>query len=528
MRLINTRILDLEEFQNEDDLHYAILSHRWEEGEVTLQDTESGQARAKPGFTKIKRFYKKSSAELSEAINSMYRWYRRARVCYAFLSDVHDTPKSAEFDSSLRGSQWFTRGWTSQELLAPPAVHFYNHSWQPIGTRGSLSTLIEEETRIDKLVLSGRLTVLECSIADRMSWAAHRKTTRVEGRAYSLMGLFDVNMPMLYGEGEKAFVRLQEEIIHHSDDHSIFAWSLPLLGEYPGLLAPSPDAFSDSDAYLAILNCTEQHPCIGARPSIGIFLRRLKQDDQYEGIPVNSSHRINVLGRDMENRPTRNVTINVRQRVHYTEYPSNLLLGPLALSIPRIYGYHISMPEVNDLIKGHYQIVEVPDVNKWDPRTGIITMQNGGFGTAGVIDLSTLDVDLRKIKIGFDFDHNPLFFATERATPGSKILSSGNLNASPSIAFDISNCLDQHGRLIAVPQSGIGQEGQNGVWAIQGHWWHGLQALLVTSSRPQRLADCYLRVKIERRAYGPGIIWELEIIGLIPPGKRESTVGRVL
>ncbi|KAF2968996.1 hypothetical protein GQX73_g4567 [Xylaria multiplex] len=263
MRLINTQTLDLEEFQNEHGLRYAILSHRWEECEVTLQDIESGQARSKLGFAKIEQcckqarkdgwryvwadtccIDKKSSAELSEAINSMYRWYQRASLCYAFLSDVHDAPESAEFDSSFRESLWFTRGWTLQELLAPPDVHFYNHSWQPIGTKESLEHLITELTGIDGEVLTHKAAVFSCPIAKRMSWAADRKTTRVEDRAYSLLGLFDINMPMLYGEGEKAFIRLQEEIIRHSDDHSIFAWSLPSLGEYPGLLAPSPDAFA--------------------------------------------------------------------------------------------------------------------------------------------------------------------------------------------------------------------------------------------------------------------------------------------
>ena len=137
--------------------------------------------------------------------------------------------------SSFRESRWFTRGWTLQELLAPQEVVFFNKDWVEIGTRRSSRAVIEEITGISKETLEKPLCGSETcphicrghSVAQKMSWAALRKTTREEDRAYCLMGLFGVNMPLMYGEGgEKAFARLQQEIMRQSSDDSIFAWSL--------------------------------------------------------------------------------------------------------------------------------------------------------------------------------------------------------------------------------------------------------------------------------------------------------------
>jgi hypothetical protein len=146
----------------------------------------------------------------------------------------------------MEESEWFERGWTLQELIAPINVSFYNHEWILIGTKDRLLTLLSTTTGVPESVLSGAANLNTCSIAQRMSWAAKRKTERVEDSAYSLMGLFDVSLPMMYGEREKAFLRLQEEIIRKSDDESIFAWSLGLSyppNDYSGLLAPSPTPF---------------------------------------------------------------------------------------------------------------------------------------------------------------------------------------------------------------------------------------------------------------------------------------------
>ncbi|KAH9909538.1 HET-domain-containing protein, partial [Xylariomycetidae sp. FL2044] len=186
---------------------------------------------------------KRSSAELSEAINSMFAWYRDSAVCYAYLADVE-----AKRAGSLERSRWFTRGWTLQELLAPKQVVFFDLAWRYMGDRKELAGKISAITRIHIGALHDRSTIHDFSIAQRMSWAADRHTTREEDIAYCLLGIFDINMPLLYGEGLKAFRRLQEEIIKVSDDQSILAWELVDSSSslQTGALAPSPNNFSSS------------------------------------------------------------------------------------------------------------------------------------------------------------------------------------------------------------------------------------------------------------------------------------------
>jgi hypothetical protein len=269
MRLLQSRTLSLHEFTDNEIPKYAILSHRWGREEVFFQDIQSGDAKAKAkkaGYSKIQHcgrqaaadgfayFWvdtccidKSSSAELSEAINSMYRWYQQADTCYAYLSDVPADQDPTEYQSSFQNSEWFTRGWTLQELIAPRKVVFYGENWGRLGTKLSLCILISEITGVDFLILTGKEDLGNVSIARRMSWAAKRKTTRVEDIAYSLLGIFDVNMPLLYGEGEKAFIRLQGEIMRDSDDHSLFAWKDDNAHlSHRGLLASSPIQFKHS------------------------------------------------------------------------------------------------------------------------------------------------------------------------------------------------------------------------------------------------------------------------------------------
>ncbi len=200
---------------------------------------------------------KTSSAELSEAINSMYQWYQSSRKCYAYLEDV---PADQDADMShkqvhlqfqhlaLASSRWFTRGWTLQELIAPPRMDFYGQSWQHLGTRDELCATIHYITRIPMKVFqardryewmeygrvqsTGRIHYLNAdlgaySVAQKMSWASRRECTRAEDLAYCLLGIFDISMPLLYGEGPKAFLRLQEEIFKTTDDHSLLAWTAP-------------------------------------------------------------------------------------------------------------------------------------------------------------------------------------------------------------------------------------------------------------------------------------------------------------
>lgn len=240
MRLLNTTTKKLEDF-GVNPPRYAILSHRWLDEEVTFRDMsrhEVDETRMK-GYAKLSAacdvtrslgflylwmdtccIDKSSSSELSESINSMYTWYGKTLMCIVYLNDVRKDRWRDEFCQS----EWFRRGWTLQELIAPMEVLFIDKDWKILDTKRSLVDDLADITGIDKDVLLAG-DVRSVSVAAKMSWAAKRITTRLEDRAYSLMGIFDVNMPTIYGEGDKAFIRLQEEIIKKSSDHSIFAWS---------------------------------------------------------------------------------------------------------------------------------------------------------------------------------------------------------------------------------------------------------------------------------------------------------------
>ncbi|KAF5368514.1 hypothetical protein D9758_002433 [Tetrapyrgos nigripes] len=242
MRLLNTETLQLHEFYS-DIPTYAILSHAWEREEVTFQDMQNPQiAERKAGYAKLRGSCAYArNAELSENINSMYQYYGDSEVCYVYLSDVSSAEDPRNVGYGFRRSRWFKRGWTLQELLAPRYCVFLEKDWEEIGTRWSLRDAISELTGIPSRVFEdGDMT--RYSIAQKMSWAAFRETTRSEDQAYCLMGLFGVNMPPLYGEGAvKAFMRLQQEIIKVSDDRSIFVW-IARIGER-GLFAKSPFEF---------------------------------------------------------------------------------------------------------------------------------------------------------------------------------------------------------------------------------------------------------------------------------------------
>jgi hypothetical protein len=298
MRLLNARTLKFEEFFDNAIPEFALLSHTWGAEEVSFQDAlrltsatgspVPNDLACKAGWDKIKRtcglalrdnleyawidtccIDKTSSAELSEAINSMFHWYERSKVCYAYLADV---PATGTLDLSnpgdqFKASRWLTRGWTLQELLAPSNVVFFASDWTYIATRHELAAAISSITGIHRSLLQLQdVSSLSCvsqpaepaskrlwdvinvagaspshvkrshildklrgsSIAERMSWAAKRQTTRVEDTAYCLLGIFEIHMPLIYGEGPRAFIRLQEEIMRKSDDMTILAWHFRL------------------------------------------------------------------------------------------------------------------------------------------------------------------------------------------------------------------------------------------------------------------------------------------------------------
>jgi ankyrin repeat protein len=276
MRLINVNRLVLEEFHDDQIPAYAILSHTWgaDAEELTLQDVEEGNL--KPGNGAAKFLFccqqakkdglkyvwidtccinKTDLVELSEAINSMFRWYKRASVCYAYLFDVSANENLRENGSEFQSSRWFRRGWTLQELLAPRNLIFYGSDGKLLGTKIQLCTTIAKVTGISHLYLRGISELKSASVAERMSWAAGRETKRKEDLAYCLLGIFDISMPMLYGEGgSQAFFRLQEQIIRNMRDHSILAWGLGVglstsaheeVGSR-GLLAAAPSDFANS------------------------------------------------------------------------------------------------------------------------------------------------------------------------------------------------------------------------------------------------------------------------------------------
>ncbi|KAH9924985.1 heterokaryon incompatibility protein-domain-containing protein, partial [Epithele typhae] len=168
---------------------------------------------------------KTSSAELTEAINSMFRYYSLARICYVYLNDVSAVDQQTSDDTTgFAQSKWHRRGWTLQELLASRIVVFLSKEWTPLGTKFEFADLLQDITAVPSEVLRLETNLAVMSVAARMSWASKRETTRIEDAAYCLFGLFGVNLPPLYGEGQNAFYRLQEEILRTSGDVSLFAW----------------------------------------------------------------------------------------------------------------------------------------------------------------------------------------------------------------------------------------------------------------------------------------------------------------
>ncbi|KAG4281762.1 hypothetical protein FPRO06_10666 [Fusarium proliferatum] len=262
MRLINVENLKLETFIGGHIPPYAILSHRWgnDNEEVSFKDMTRGTAN-KVGMTKVKGccrqakkdnlkyawidtccIDKESSKELDEAINSMFQWYRRAAICYTYMADVPHEQDIWESTSRFSTSSWFTRGWTLQELLAPAEIHFFDETWSLIGTKEELASEIEDITGISRKFLLGWVDFHQASVAQRMSWASKRTTKRDEDIAYCLLGIFNVTMPMIYGEGRKAFERLQLKIMEQTTDDSILAWGVKVQGmEFESQTGPRED-----------------------------------------------------------------------------------------------------------------------------------------------------------------------------------------------------------------------------------------------------------------------------------------------
>ncbi|KAK7983381.1 hypothetical protein PG989_010783 [Apiospora arundinis] len=283
-RLINTKryeLVESYEIPAPFPPPYVILSHTWisPQDEITYQDfqrrrrdIEKGTFKPK-GWAKLRQYCdrvardgwewawmdtccidKTNEAETQLAIFAMFRWYKEADVCIAYLADVHadkvvsrraqnepdldevpypdtmhDTtsPAHLALKPFVVKSKWFTRGWTLQELIAPKDLYFVDHAWRRLGNREHWYDAIRMACGIEPRYFGGfnPWDFHACSIATRMNWASRRETTLEEDEAYSLLSLFGLSMPLIYGEGRwRAFYRLQSELIMHYDDDSIYAW----------------------------------------------------------------------------------------------------------------------------------------------------------------------------------------------------------------------------------------------------------------------------------------------------------------
>ncbi|KAH6648114.1 heterokaryon incompatibility protein-domain-containing protein [Truncatella angustata] len=268
MWLIDTNTLELKEFSS-PPAKFAMLSHTWDSDEVTFQQFQKPhEAQYQQGYRKIEHtceearrqkipyawvdtccIDKTNSAELTESINSMFTWYAKSFITYVFLMDLMTDPKVTLTTKTLKSCRWFTRGWTLQELVASRSVEFYDANWVLRGTKASLRPLLATTTGIDEKVLKNSSYLSSIPVAQRMSWASRRVTTRLEDQAYCLLGIFQVHMPLIYGEGNNAFIRLQEAIIEEVNDLSLFAWrsnAHQSTQKYRGMLASSPAEFADA------------------------------------------------------------------------------------------------------------------------------------------------------------------------------------------------------------------------------------------------------------------------------------------
>ncbi|KAK5717379.1 hypothetical protein LTR15_009273 [Elasticomyces elasticus] len=316
LRLIDVRTLRLRRI-NDQALPYAILSHTWGEDEISLQEWDSGTPAAKlrEGYSKIvdacrqaKRdryrwlwadsvcIDKTNSSEMAESIQCMYAWYHNAEICYALLSDVDGASDkertetgycpsrlSPERVQQFRRSRWFKRGWTLQELIAPRRIVFYSKDWTVFDDLLDKLPTVSEITNIPETVLRHEKKLNDCTFAQRLSWASGRETKRIEDQAYSLLGILDVIMPPLYGEGSKAFLRLQKVLLSEEGGMTVLAWDSHDLTQSACLLAPSLACFRESgdiEAELSSLTTAEySFTNIGLSGYFPVILRPTTADE---------------------------------------------------------------------------------------------------------------------------------------------------------------------------------------------------------------------------------------------------------
>ena len=457
MRLLNAHTLQFELVSDSElyleENQYAILSHRWgaDRDEISFEDvlsSSSVELSHKKAFDKIKGFckvalsekcrygwvdtcciHKKDSVELSEAINSMYRWYQGSKICIAYLEDVPQ--------KQLTDSEWFDRGWTLQELIAPRAVFFFDQGWNPIGTKNDLVLELSRKTKIPEEVLNNTIKPSACSVAQRMSWAANRRTTREEDRAYSLTGLFDVFMPMIYGEREKAFLRLQQQIIQQSKDESIFVWDMEFSGNtkaYSGLFSPSPSAYA---------NCSDIIQTSGSRGfsesngELSIWSRVLPLSPETYVVALNCTDRafpesrtfiwiggtstIGVSVRIMDAKGLSRGLIQIGDLARYQERQIRVSGAPTQPPVNIFNGFWLRTLQP----PGHDNCQTTLMSNCQPPEADYVCQDEYDQGVAGIVHIGPRNIakrfqwsQIHWITLSFDRDFNPVLWLANREHSG--------------------------------------------------------------------------------------------------------------
>ena len=538
MWLIRAQDEVLVDARSESYPRYAILSHVWGRHEVSFQDMQDpARASSMDNFTKIRQtctraladglsyvwvdtccINKENYTELIEAINSMYSWYQAADICYALLSDVHGEPLCSQTIHEIKESKWFTRGWTLQELIAPDKVILFNKYWQTLGTKESLAEVLTSRTGVPAGILNKTQELSSQSIAQRMSWASERVTTREEDWAYCLLGIFDVNMPLFYGEGErKAFLRLQEEIIRKSDDHSIFAWDIHALQKpsklsdggavatssarivqqlefLHGLLAPSPKAFGQCqnvrettsrrgrtaytmtnrglsisfaallvsmDTYLVRLYCDDTSmKRIGKagddESCLCIFLTRLHDDDQY-------ARTVSVKGESY----IRTADWMQAQKGFDGRYAMiiDINVRQPTTSVSNLAESKQSTLRYKRLVSGFRlaqpQLYEWGSSNTcwWDDNDRIMEMKPiARFGQGAVLYIKGKEskVKIKAIKLGIDFECNPVCLVATKTGLSSdpQVANAETYNAAERLSFLSLSSRDVFGPMTLCNMSG--------------------------------------------------------------------------
>lgn len=432
MWLINARSYRLEDFSARPKPAYGILSHTWSQHESSFQQFIGCLPRSIQDQKVIQTcrlaiehgldyvwidtccIDRKSSAELNEAINSMFRWYQDAVICFVYLEDVG---REDEIAHGIRKCRWLTRGWTLQELIAPKNIEFYDNQWQLRGNKQDLRRTLAFRAGIPQSVLSGELKLDRYSLSSRMSWASKRQTSRVEDMAYSLLGIFDIHMPVLYGEGMRSFQRLQEKILEIHPDLSILAWDgkddqQPLCN----LLASSPTAFSKSQndsrsnaSDLVQINVTARRLTIDVEDRSVFLMQRNVQAakdgprivlcfmvaDTRAEIPLRQISS-NLLVRDSHHTCTQNQRSwrHSHARLFTTNSRITLLLSPRPetkeLALNR-YMFACHLP--SDWLEG-YEMTHIWPLWSWDDENELVTTARHDSKLTVIVMQSKSEADL--------------------------------------------------------------------------------------------------------------------------------------